>query len=105
MYDAINTLGMADLVMERESAQDQKAYLMEYGFHNIINMEGVHRMWHMVMKKMQVTRYNATSLLVADSSDSALQRWSVPQLMKYHGIYFGFKYIDEYTDMKDRGVF
>ena len=67
MYDAVSNLGMVDLIMEGERAEDQKAYLLKYGFDKVENMEGAHRIWHVVIRQLLVQRYNATSLLVADA--------------------------------------
>ena len=104
MYDAINTLGMTDLIMERASAEEQKAYLMKYDFDKVGNMERAHLYWHVNIKKMNPIRMDAKSMLVADSSDSALQRWSVPQLMKFHGMYVNVKYPIEYDHLKGIGL-
>jgi hypothetical protein len=104
MYDAVNTLGMAEIVVERENPLDQIAYLTPFGFSKCSNLETANRLWHVEMKDMDVVRYNSTCMLVGDSSDSRQERWSKPSRMKVHGLFFNVKYADEYMRLKIAGL-
>ena len=104
MYDAINTLSMADIVVERENPADQVAYLRTFGFSNCGNLESANKLWHVAMKRMNVTRYNTTCMLVGDSSDSRRENWGMPKRRKVHKMYFNVKYAEEYALLQSAGL-
>lgn len=104
MYDAINTLSMADIVMERADPLDQIAYLKPLGYDDCGNLEKANKLWHTVIKKMKVVRYRTTGMLIADPSDSDKSKWANPIRRKVHQMYFSVKYIQEYDLLKRLGV-
>ena len=104
MYDAINTLSMADIVVERENPVDQIAYLHTFGFFRCGNLETANMLWHIAMKKMKVVRYSTTCMLVGDSSDSRKENWGKPKRRKVHKMYFNVKYVEEYELLKSSGL-
>jgi GDP-D-mannose 3', 5'-epimerase len=103
MHDAIRSLGLADVVVQRESADEQYQYLINNGFGNVANLEGVNLLWHRNILKMEVVRYNHTGMLVRDMSEKGghlgMQRWSAGTRVLYKGIYFTAKYASEYKDL------
>ena len=104
MYDAVNTLSMADIIVERADPYDQITYLKQFGYDDCGNLESANKNWHVKIKNMTVARYFTTCLLVADSSENT-GRWGSPARQKINGMYFNVKYYHEYNLLKGTGVF
>ena len=50
-------------------------------------------------------RYNATCMLVTDSSDGGrLSKWRISQRRKVHNMYFNVEYSDEYSTLEKAGL-
>ena len=104
MYDAVNTLGLADIIVEREDAFDQKKWLLSKGYGAAKNLETAHMLWHLKIKNMTVVRYQPTNLLVGDSSDGTKSRWHTNVNMKFHGAYFSVCYKTEHDILHKEGL-
>ena len=104
MYDAVNTLGLADIIVEREDPNEQKKWLLSKGYSAAKNLESAHMLWHLKVKNMSVVRYQPTNMLVGDSSDGTKSRWHTNVNMKFHGAYFSVCYKTEHDILHSEGL-
>ena len=99
-YDAIRSLSMADVVVERADPEDQKNYLSASGITGA-NMEVAHMAWHKNILKMDIVRYPHSGMLVRDVNDPSKQRWGMKGgYTTFKGFYVIAKYPDEYDYLK-----
>ena len=103
MHDAINGLGMADILYEKETAKEQIIHIASMVQGSAENLEAAHKMWFESVKKMKILRWSSANILVADSSDMLTHRWRQPSILKYHGMYLNVKYDEEYALMQRAG--